>query len=343
MASITKRTWADGSVTYLCRVRTKGHKCVTKTCETKKEAKDWAQEIEIAQRRGEHFETTERNKTLKEAFEAYDLEVLRENESLAYSSRSRLLWWVEKLGDAYLSTITIPRVVKLRKELVTGSTRNGIRSNATVNRYVTNLSALLSYSVQHGWLPRNPIIGISQLEESKARDFALSEEQFRGLLEACRIDDELHLLVLIAKETAARRGEILKLRREDISFEKGRITFRFTKNGEIRSSYPSQMVFDLLKAQIRKVARLDGRVFVSPVKGGRIEKLWKEAREKAGLADFRFHDLRHTATTLMADTGVSLVELMQFTGHKSPSMVKRYSHLTEHRLAENQKRMRGES
>jgi integrase len=200
-------------------VRTKGHKCITRTFELKENAKRWAQETERTQRRGEFFAAENNNKTLKEAYDAYNDEILNNNEALAYSSRSRLLWWVDKIGEAYLSTITIPRVIQLRKELLTGPTRKGKRSNATVNRYVTNLSALLSYAVEQGWLPRNPISGIKHLEESKTRDFALSEEKFAELLEACKVDDELYLLVLIAKETAARRGEILKLRREDINFE----------------------------------------------------------------------------------------------------------------------------
>ena len=60
-----------------------------------------------------------------------------------------------------------------------------------------------------------------------------------------------------------------------------------------------------------------------------IRKRWERVVREAGLEDFRFHDLRHTAASYLAMNGASLLEIAEILGHKTLSMVKRYSHLTE--------------
>ena len=59
-----------------------------------------------------------------------------------------------------------------------------------------------------------------------------------------------------------------------------------------------------------------------------INSAWKTALAKAGIEDFRFHDLRHTAATYLAQYKASQLDLSTILGHKSLEMVKRYSHLT---------------
>lgn len=66
---------------------------------------------------------------------------------------------------------------------------------------------------------------------------------------------------------------------------------------------------------------------------------WELARERAGLEDFRFHDLRHTAASYLAMSGASLLEIAEILGHKTLSMVKRYAHLSAPHLAGVSERM----
>ena len=56
---------------------------------------------------------------------------------------------------------------------------------------------------------------------------------------------------------------------------------------------------------------------------------WEAALKKAGIEDFRFHDLRHSAATYLAMNGASLAEIAEVLGHKTLQMVKRYTHLSE--------------
>ena len=60
-----------------------------------------------------------------------------------------------------------------------------------------------------------------------------------------------------------------------------------------------------------------------------IRKAWENAREKAGIIDFRFHDLRHSAASYLAMNGAGQLEIAEVLGHKTLQMVKRYSHLSE--------------
>ena len=58
-------------------------------------------------------------------------------------------------------------------------------------------------------------------------------------------------------------------------------------------------------------------------------KAWENARTRAGIIDFRFHDLRHSAASYLAMNGASQLEIAEVLGHKTLQMIKRYSHLSE--------------
>jgi integrase len=57
--------------------------------------------------------------------------------------------------------------------------------------------------------------------------------------------------------------------------------------------------------------------------------VWYDALDAAKIQDFRFHDLRHTAASYLASQGASLLEIADVLGHRTMSMVKRYSHLAQ--------------
>ena len=65
------------------------------------------------------------------------------------------------------------------------------------------------------------------------------------------------------------------------------------------------------------------------------QKPWEKALEDAGIEDFRFHDLRHSAASYLAQGGASLAVIAEILGHKTLAMVKRYSHFdTAHKSEE---------
>ena len=64
-----------------------------------------------------------------------------------------------------------------------------------------------------------------------------------------------------------------------------------------------------------------------------LKKPWEAAVRQAGLENFRFHDLRHTAASYLAMNGATTMEIAAVLGHKTLQMVKRYSHLTNSHTA----------
>ncbi|MEC7188235.1 MAG: site-specific integrase, partial [Pseudomonadota bacterium] len=121
----------------------------------------------------------------------------------------------------------------------------------------------------------------------------------------------------------------------DCDFKLRRLIIRDSKNSESRSVPLADVTLNSLR-KWGKVRPLDANalVFPSHVSANsshlfEIDHAWQLIRAKADLKDFRFHDLRHTAASYLAMSGAGLREIGDILGHKSISMTKRYSHLTE--------------
>ena len=116
-----------------------------------------------------------------------------------------------------------------------------------------------------------------------------------------------------------------------MDLKRGLLIFRDTKNGETRSAPLTGHALDILK-QHAKVRRLDTMLVFPDATGRRplsIRDAFESAVERAGIADFRFHDLWHTFASYLVMNGASLMEIAEALGHKTLAMVKRYAHLTE--------------
>jgi integrase len=126
-----------------------------------------------------------------------------------------------------------------------------------------------------------------------------------------------------------RRGELLALRWSDLDLE-GRVAYlRMTKNGEARSVPLASEAATLLAGLDRCC---DGRVF--PIEAQAMEAAFKRARDRAGVTNLRFHDLRHTATSEIATKLPNVIELAAVTGHRTIQMLKRYYHPDVRALAQ---------
>ena len=129
-----------------------------------------------------------------------------------------------------------------------------------------------------------------------------------------------------------RQAEIMNLRLEDIDIFKCRITLHQTKNGERRSVPLRGLALQLLQEMIQKKKQHIGLLFPSkenPNKPIDLRFPWEQALKKASLTDFRFHDTRHCCASALLMSKASLAEIAEVLGHKTLTMVKRYSHLSE--------------
>jgi integrase len=138
-------------------------------------------------------------------------------------------------------------------------------------------------------------------------------------------------VVLIAIETGMRQAELVGLRWELMNLDKATARLPDTKNGEDRTVPLSKAAVALL------IERKRGGAGVGAVWPGitteAVKQAFQRARDRAGLKDFHFHDLRHEATSRFFEKGLTVMEAASVTGHKDLRMLKRYTHLDASKLA----------
>lgn len=344
MATIEKRITNDGATTYRVKVRIKGFPPESASFERLSDAKNWASKTESDMKAGRHFGQSKRH-TFNELADEYEHRA---------KDVIRLNYWRKVFGPDRLDTVTPARIDKERRKLLSEETQNfatpatgdtdkdakrpkSKRTGPTVNRYLAALSVCLSYGVKTlQWLERNPCERITKESESTGRVRFLSDAERDRLLIACResSNPDLYLAVVLSLTTGARQGEIMTLRWGQIEFNRQVITLHKTKNGERRALPLVGEAFTLLQERAKVRNLKDDRIFPPKPRAKKAECIdlhapWVTARKAAELEDFHWHDLRHTAASYLAMSGVSLVEIAKVLGHRTLQMVARYSHLSD--------------
>lgn len=204
----------------------------------------------------------------------------------------------------------------------------------SVHAYMAALSAALTVAVNElDLLAEQPMRKVRKLPDPASYIRFLSTEERQRLLRACRRsnDPRLYPVVFLALHTGARKNELLHLRRRDVNLQQAVVYFYKTKTKVVRAVPLSEPALDLLSKPIFAIMPPDTWLFPGPATGRptRIDYAWDKARREAGLKDFRFHDLRHSAASYLLMSGANLVELADILGHRTMAMVKRYAHFTQ--------------
>jgi integrase len=337
VGSIQQRKGRDGAVTYRAQVRLRGFPPQTASFARKTDAKNWVQHTESAIKDGRYFPPNEAKKHPLGALVDRYLTRLEAKKPHAHPKQKQLLtWWKEQLGDYALANVTPALIAEKRDALLAENigTRKEPRkrSPATANRYLAALSKALTVAVREWhWLAENPLRRVQKESEPQGRARFLSDDERKRLLAACGASGTrgLELVVMLALTTGMRRGEIKGLRWPDVDLQRRVAVLHKTKNSERRAVPLVLRLVELLKAHVRRVDT--DLVFPQPRKPKPLDfdKAFAEAVRAAGIADFRFHDLRHTAASYLAMSGATTAEIAAVLGHKTLAMVKRYSHLSE--------------
>jgi integrase len=336
MAVIQERVTADGKVKFRALVRMRGYPPQSATFDRKTDAKKWAQDTESAIRDGRYFKNAEAKKhTFGEMIDRYVKYVLPLKQKMAQQQKTQLTWWKGQLGHYLLADVSAAMIAECRDRLLNEETYRGAkRSPATVVRYLAAVSHCFSVAVNEWeWLEQSPIRKVKKPGEPRGRVRFLDDKEREALLNHCResSNKSLYPIVVLAISTGMRQGEILRLKWQDIDFERRQLVVHDTKNKERRVVPVVGHAFDVLKAH-GKVRKIDGdHVFPRCAESGlaAIRKSWNAAVKMAGLTDFRFHDLRHTTASYLAMNGATLAEIAEVLGHKTLQMVKRYAHLSD--------------
>ncbi len=346
MATLRKRVSSSGDVSWMVRVRLKGHPPEAATFKRKTDAKRWGEKTEAAIREGRHFATAEAKRhTAGELIDRYTREVLpRKPRSLKQQS-NQLEWWKAHIGDYRLSDVTPALITETRAALLETVTREGTKFSASnANRYMSALGHVFTVAIKEfQWARTNPVQQIAKLKEPRGRIRFLSDDERARLLTECKADPHPHLytVVIIALSTGARKNEILSLRWPNVDLERGAFTLHDTKNSEPRRLPLTGLALDLMREKSR-LRRIDcDYVFAQKHKPKPcdIDREFARARDRAGIEDFRFHDTRHSAASYLAMNGASLAEIAATLGHKTLTMVARYSHLSDDHISDVVTRM----
>jgi integrase len=338
MATITKRVTGKGEVRYRVQVRLQGYPKRHATFNTKKDATDWARDIEGQQKRGRIW-AGEPDRTFRELLDRFEKERQTDLPAVDHGYRGHLRWWRQELGDYHLRHITVALVSEAKEKLLRDPGPKGSRSGATVNRYLTTLSTVLTLGTRLEWLEQNVARRVEHEQEPDGRVRFLSRPvderdcELDRLLAACKesVCADLSDLVVLGLHTGCRASELLQLRAAYIRLSVGGFTLpaEIAKNG-ISRFVP--LVGEALEIVERRLQQLQpGSDLLFPGPGDEPRPFprywWDKALESAGIEDFRFHDLRHTHASYLAMLDASAIELKETLGHKTLAMVARYTHL----------------
>ncbi|MBL0077219.1 MAG: site-specific integrase [Rhodocyclaceae bacterium] len=202
-------------------------------------------------------------------------------------------------------------------------------ANSTVNRYLAALSTILRAAVDYGWLDTAP--RIRKLPEQKKRVAYLTREQLVILI--AELPQHLAEMATFAVTTGLRAANVLGLEWEQVNME--------TRQAWIHPDQAKAGKAIQIPLNDEAMAVLEGRKgidarFVFTWQGKRIHTIgaaWDRARIRAGIPDFRWHDLRHTWASWHAMGGTPINVLQELGAWASPQMVQRYAHLAQSHLA----------
>jgi integrase len=188
-------------------------------------------------------------------------------------------------------------------------------------------------AIQRDYLTVNPASKVTLPNPENERDRILSEDEWSRLY--AEAGDTLQPILLMAYRLGLRFGEIVNLTWDRVDRERGLITLRAI---DTKTKQPRRvpLTADLLATlrELYKVRYLgQDRVFLrtgQPITS--VRTAFENAKERAGIRDFRFHDLRHCAATALRRAGVDNTTAMAIIGHKSERMWRRYNTIDEHDL-----------
>lgn len=249
--------------------------------------------------------------------------------------------YLDRLLDHFaewpIDSITFADLLEYKKLLLaTPTIHDRPRSVADVNQTLRRLRRLLNVGVEQGWLATNPFTrgkGLIADSHETERTTVLSEKQEAMLLAVCCSPYRKHLrpLVMLAIDTAARKGEIEAVKWSDVDFKNRSIRVKNkTRNVETTRLVPMPARLEKELAKLRQNVRFaNSRVFDL----GDFKKAWKSACENAGLDGLHFHDLRHTGITRWLERGVSISDAMKASGHTVMKTFMRYVNQHESSMA----------
>jgi integrase len=305
---------------------------VVKTFNTKADALKWARNVESQLDLGilSPKQTMPRLMTM---VERYVEEVTPTKKGESQERYRANQFRKSKLADMQLDKITGEVVAQYRDVRLKEVSAN------TVRLELAFLSVVFEQCRKEwGLAVSNPVRQIRIPKPGKPRQRRLEIGEEDALLAACKASGAhyLHSLVVLAIETGMRSGELLAMRWEHVNLTNRTVFLPDTKNGSPRTVPLSTRALSAIQALPRSI---NGRLFSSGYHSIHIAFQLAKTKAQRAMPDsetflrgLRFHDLRHEAVTRLFEKGLNAIEVGMVSGHKTLSMLQRYTHLRSEAL-----------
>ncbi|MDO9507626.1 site-specific integrase [Hydrogenophaga sp.] len=218
------------------------------------------------------------------------------------------------------------------------------RKPSTINRDLTTLLGCLSYAVEVGVLPSNPLHKLKPLKEAGGRLRHLSEAEVKRLKQQLdnpinpRQPQYIKPLVLLALNTGLRRGACFNLRWHDVDWSSKVITAVGTHAKTAKTQYipmNKEVAFALLEWM--HVATKDKDLVFPGRRKGKVmhgvDVQLGTLFRNAEIEDASFHTLRHTFASRLVQKGANLPTVQALMGHANIKQTSAYAHLAPGAMA----------
>jgi len=232
---------------------------------------------------------------------------------------AKIRWLQQHFRGLLLSELTRDRIIAV------GQQKRVEASDATVNRYLALIRAILRRARDEWeWIERVP--KVKMYREAQRRVRWITPDQARALL--AELMPHQRELTLFALATGLRQSNIHKLTWDQIDLARRTacIPGDKAKNGEDIHVSLSEFAAGILQRQLGKHDELVFTRAGQPISQVNT-KSWRDAVVRAGIHNFRWHDLRHTWASWLVQNGTPLYDLQEMGAWKSSDMVRRYAHL----------------
>lgn len=245
---------------------------------------------------------------------------------------------IEQISRSFLGTLNVRSVTSVdiatyrdkRLATINPKTQSPL-SSSTVRLEMSLLSNFFEIGrIEWGICDGNPVANVRKPKSPPGRDRRLTPREDRLILRYAHNHSniDLYSIIVIALESAMRQGEILKLRWEHINLKTRIAHLPETKNGTQRDVPLSLKARDAL---VRMGIKNQGAVFGYTARG--LKSTWRFMLKKLDIENLHFHDLRHESVSRLFELGtLEMMEIAAISGHKSLSMLKRYTHLKATKL-----------
>lgn len=238
--------------------------------------------------------------------------------------KAKLRWLDPYLGGKYLNDIDRTLIDRIKFD------REDVSSHATTNRYLALIRAILKRACDEWeWLDKVPKFKLFRENEGRVR--ALTVQEFQALLK--ELPEHLADMAMFAVATGLRQANVKRLQWQYVDLERQHLWVPGIqhKNRKAHSVPLNEMALRVLRKQLGKHTTWVFTYLGEPVTQVST-RAWRRALDRAGIEDFRWHDLRHTFATWHRKAGTPTHELQRLGGWKTGAMVERYAHVAPEAL-----------